>query len=260
MGLSFSKWLIVSEIFKLDQGSHVLTLSEALELSPEAQARIDTTKASYKPGPHENDHLVAAVLGLKPTAIVSYAHHPESPAASIVSDAIKRDTGNVGRVQAELLSHGIKVRPDFHMIHMDLPGYTKMNIIVGGKAAVEELWQIYKCQYYLDFISSDDHKNVSPEILDRVNKMLHGRCDVFCSRGYGGMNCQPIHKRIGELLGYTDEQVDTFLKSMGGYKHMPDVEYPFELPPSLASVPKRKGFEPHESRNNFIRSKTASFI
>jgi len=73
------------------------------------------------------------------------------------------------------------------------------------------------------------------------------------------MNCQPIHKRIGELLGYTDQQVDDFLKSMGGYKHMPDVEYPFELPPALAA-PRKKGFEPHESRNHFIRPKAPLFI
>jgi len=100
MALSFSKWLVVSEVFRLDLG-HVLTLAEALELSPEAQARIDKTKSSYQPGPHASDHLVAAVLGYKPAAIVLYAHHPESPAAAIVTDAIKK--GDSDRIQAELL-------------------------------------------------------------------------------------------------------------------------------------------------------------
>lgn len=110
MGLSFSKWLIVSEVFELDLG-HVLTLSEALSLSPEAQERIDATKSSYQPGPYSKDHLVAAILGFKPASIVVYSHHPESPAAAIVSDEIKN--GHSDRIQAELLSHGFKVRPDF---------------------------------------------------------------------------------------------------------------------------------------------------
>lgn len=251
--------MVVSEVFRLDQG-HVVTFAEALELSPEAQARIYHTQATYKPGPHSGDHLIAAILGLKPAAIVRYDYHPESPASSVVADAIKKDFGNLGRIQAELLTHGIKVRPDFHIIHMNLPGYSRTNIIVGGRAAAEELWKVYQCQYYLDFLTSADHGNVAPEIIGRVNQMLHGRCDVFCKRGYGGMNCKPIHKRIGELLGYTDQQVDSFLKDMKGYNHMPDVEYPFELPPALASAPKKKGFEPNESRNHFIQSKSASFI
>ena len=256
MALSFSKWLVVSEVFRLDLG-HVLTLAEALELSPEAQARIDKTKSSYQPGPHASDHLVAAVLGYKPAAIVLYAHHPESPAAAIVTDAIKK--GDSDRIQAELLAHGIKVRPDFHIIHMNLPGYSTANIMVGGKAAVEELWKVYQCQFYLDQLSSGDHAAVTPEMMAKANNVMRGRCEVLCKRGYGGMNCQPIHKRIGELLGYTDQQVDDFLKSMGGYKHMPDVEYPFELPPALAA-PRKKGFEPHESRNHFIRPKAPLFI
>lgn len=73
------------------------------------------------------------------------------------------------------------------------------------------------------------------------------------------VSCRMV-KIIGELLGYTDQQVDDFLKSMERYKHMPDVEYPFELPPALAAAPKKKGFEPHESRNHFIRPKASSFI
>lgn len=253
MGLSFSKWLIIAEVFNLDFGK-VLTLAEALDLSPEAQERINVTKASYAPGPHTGDHLVAAVLGLKPAALLRYEHHPENPAASIVSDAIKK--GDSGRVQAELLSHGIKVRPDFNIIYMNLPGYSKSQIIVGGKAATEELWKVYQCQYNLDFLSSGDHSEVTPEIMGRVNKMMHGRCEVFCKRGEAGMNCIPIHKRIGELLGYTDEQVDGFLndmKKVGGYNHMPDVEYPVELPTSLAASPRKKGFKPYESTNYLIR-------
>lgn len=79
------------------------------------------------------------------------------------------------------------------------------------------------------------------------------------------MNCKPIHKRIGELLGYTDEQVDSFINDPnaipGGYGHMPDVEYPFELPPSLSDVPRKKGFSPHESRIQWSsRYKTSSSI
>ena len=49
-------------------------------------------------------------------------------------------------------------------------------------------------------------------------------------------------------IGYTDEQVDKWLAQAPGYNHMPDVEYPFELPPALAAAPRKKGFAPHESR------------
>jgi len=266
MGLSFSKWLVVSEVFKLDQG-HVVSLAEALELSPEVKDRISYVKGNYLPSSHQqqpHDHLIAAILGFKPAAIIRYDHHPENPASALVVDAIKKDFGgNNGRIQAELLSHGLKVRPDFHILHMNLPKYSIANIFVGGRAAVEELWQIYKCQYFLDYASSDDHKNLTPEIMNRINSMANSRCEVFCKRGEGGINCAPIHKRIGELLGYPEHQVDDFIKglmSQKGYNHMPDLEYPFELPPSLAAVPRKKGFEPHESRQHFVRSKAPSFI
>ena len=245
MGLAFSHWLTIHEVFRLDQG-RVLTLAEALDPQAIAQQRISSVRASYQPGP-QGDHIAAAVSGLKPAAIIRYDHHPESPAATVVSDSLKKTPTDLGQVQAELLKAGIKVRPDFHIIHMNLPGYSTTNIIVGGREESEELWKLLKCQYYLDFISSDNHSHVTPEIMRQVNDMLHGKCDVFCQRGYGGMDCQPIHRRIGQLLGYTDQQVDDFISTMGGYNHIPDVKYPFELPASLASVPRKKGFVPHES-------------
>lgn len=249
MGFSFSKWLIVNEVFNLNSGQ-VLNLVEALQLGSTAQRQIKKfNNMPYKPGPNNENHLVAAVLGYKPCAIVRYDHHPESPAAAVVSDELKAsDTKNSGQIQAELLAHGIKVRPDFHIVHMNLPGYSTRNIIVGGKEPSEELWKLYKCQYYLDFISSPDHANVTPDVISKVNNMLHGRCDVFCKRGYAGMDCQPIHKRIGQLLGYTEEQVNDFLKSMGGYNHIPDVKYPIDLPSSIEKLPRKKGFVPNETK------------
>lgn len=143
---------------------------------------------------------------------------------------------------------------------MNLPGYSTTNIIVGGRAATEELWKVYQCQYFLDQLGTKNHTSVSPEIMAKVDKSMRGQCQSLCNQGYAGLNCQPIHKRIGELLGYTDQQVDDFLKSMGGYNHMPDVDYPFELPPSLANTPRGKGFESNESKNHFVRSKATSFI
>ena len=130
-----------------------------------AQKQIAAIPGIYKPGPgKETDQIVAAVVGLKPTAIIRYNHHPDSPAAAVVADEIKKKAigGNAGALQAELLKHGIKVRPDFHIIHMNLPGYTQANIIIGGREGVEELWSILKCQYYLDMVSSDDHSSVTP--------------------------------------------------------------------------------------------------
>lgn len=270
MGLSFSQFLVVNEVFRLDHG-RVLTLAEIIypqsseepfDAKTVAQQQIAAIPGKYKPGPgKDSDHIVAAVVGLKPTAIIRYDHHPDSPAAAVVSDEIKKKapTGNAGAIQAELLKHGIQVRPDFHIIHMNLPGYTQANIIIGGRKDAEELWSVLKCQYYLDMVSSDDHQTVTPELMVKVNSMMNGQCQVFCKPGEAGINCKPLHRRIGQLLGYTDEQVDTFLAGMtpdkGGYDYMPDVQYPFELPPSLAAVPKKKGFIPNESRY-----KSASFV
>jgi len=273
MGLSFSQFLVVNEVFRLDQG-RVLTLAEVITGLPTnepegpfdakaiAQQQIAAIPGKYKPGPGaETDQIVAAVVGLKPTAIIRYNHHPDSPAAAVVADEIKKKAigGNAGALQSELLKHGIQVRPDFHIIHMNFPGYTQANIIIGGRKDTEELWSILKCQYYLDMVSSDDHAEVSPELMGKVNDIMQGRCQVFCQPGNAGINCKPLHRRIGQLLGYTDEQVDSFLATMtpdkGGYDHMPDIQYPFELPPSLAAIPKKKGFSPNESRY-----KTASFI
>lgn len=261
MGLSFSQFLVVNEVFRLDYG-RVLTLAEAIDPRAVAQQQIADIPNKYKPGPGlESDHIVAAVVGLKPTAIITYHHHPESPAAAVVSDEIKKrantPTGELrwpeqGAIQAELLKHGIKVRPDFHIAHMNFPGYTQANIVIGGRKDVEELLSVLKCQYYLDMVSSDDHQNVNPELLAKLDAMMAGQCKVFCNPGNAGINCKPLHRRIGQLLGYTDQQVDSFLAGMtpekGGYDHIPDVQYPFELPPSLAAVPKKKGFVPNESR------------
>ena len=269
MELSFSHWLTIREVFALDYG-HVLTLAEAvgLQTPPKespifspfknsdgdpkviAQQRIAAVRSSYKKGLTGNNDvdIAAAVAGLKPASIIRYDHHPENPAAAFVIDKIKKNpSNNTGAIQAELLKAGIQIRSDFNIIHMNLPGYSTTNIIVGGRKETEELWKLLKCQYYLDFISSDDHSGVTPQTMKQVNDMLHGKCDVFCQRGYAGMDCQPIHKRIGQLLGYTDQEVDDFISSMGGYNHMPDVDYPFELPASLANVPRKKGFVPHES-------------
>lgn len=68
-----------------------------------------------------------------------------------------------------------------------------------------------------------------------------------------------MHKRIGQLLGYADEQINSFLNSLeGGFNHLPDYNYPMELPHSLASLPRRKGFEPHESRIWITRPQTSN--
>jgi hypothetical protein len=248
MGFSFNQWLAIYEVFKLDQG-RVLTLSEVLDgMNPDTADKIAATRDSYKPGPYSSDPLIASIIGLKPVSIVRYAHHPENPAAEFVADKLKKDSGNFGRIQAELLSYGIKTRPDFHIIHMDLPGYTSGQLIVGGKKPAEELWDLYKCQYYLDYVSSDDHSNVTPEVMKSVNDMMNGHCEVFCKVGSAGMNCKPLHKRIGQLLGYTDEQVDDFIHNsmQHGYNHIPDVPYPFDLPDALKAIPRKKGFTPQE--------------
>lgn len=245
MGLSFSKFLAIHEIFLLDEG-RVLSLVEAVGISADAataaQSQLANVRANYKPDPFGADHLAAACAGLKPAAIVNYAHHPESPAAAVVSDELRKDAhANIGEIQAELLSHGFKVRPDFHIIHMNLPNYSKASIIVGGRAAVEELWKLMQCQYFLDIVSSPDNTEINANVIRDATKKMRGQCTAYCNRGFAGMQCKPLHRRIGELLGYTDDQVNTYLNDVGGYDHLPDLEYPIELPQSLAGVPRRKG-------------------
>jgi hypothetical protein len=124
---------------------------------------------------------------------------------------------------------------------MNFPGYSASNIIVGGRAAVEELWIVLQCQYYLDLLSSGDTDAFD---LQKVTTMLRGQC--HCPIPSDPQGCKPVHRRIGQLLGYSDKEVDDFVSNMAGYNHMPDVEYPFELPSSLANVPKKKGFSPNE--------------
>ena len=119
---------------------------------------------------------------------------------------------------------------------MNFPGYSASNIIVGGRAAVEELWIVLQCQYYLDLLSSGDTDAFD---LQKVTTMLRGQC--HCPIPSDPQGCKPVHRRIGQLLGYSDKEVDDFVSNMAGYNHMPDVEYPFELPPSLANVPKNQG-------------------
>lgn len=245
MGLSFSKFLAIHEIFLLDKG-RVLSLVEAVGISADAtaqaQAQLADVRATYKPDPFGADHLAAACAGLKPAAVVSYFHHPESPAAAVVSDELRKDSdATAGEIQAELLKHGFQVRPDFHIIHMNLPNYAKRSIIVGGRAAVEELWKLFQCQYFLDIVSSPDHSEINADAIAKATRQLRGQCNGFCTRGMAGMQCKPIHKRIGQLLGYTDEQVDDFVNNMtGGYDHLPDLQYPVEIPRSLAGIPRRK--------------------
>lgn len=259
MELSFSKYLAINEIFCLDQGK-VLSLSEALsfrgdedETDPQAvvRDRIASVQANYVPGPRGSDHLTAAVLGFKPCAIIQYKHHPESPAAAIVAEKLKTGTSNAGAIQAELLKHGFKVRSDFAIVPIHLDKYMTTMILVGGKAACDEMKTLYMCQFHLDLISSPAAQ-ADPDKMARVPDIVHGKCDNYCGTpGPGGEKCMPIHRRIGQLLGYTQEQVEEFLagmKTSGGYDHMPDVKYPVDLPPSLASVPRRKGFTPNESR------------
>lgn len=240
MGLSFSKYLAIHEIFQLDR-ARVLSLAEVVEPPPSAADQLARVRTSYRPDPAGSDHLAAVCAGLKPAAIVSYIHHPDSPAAAVVSDKLRKDHNlTAGEVQAELLKHGFKVRPDFHIIHMDLPNYSSSSIIVGGRAAVEELWQLLRCQFYLDLISSPDHPEINQDVIQQMNKKVLGQCRAYCNRGTAGLQCKPIHKRIGELLGYTDEQIHDFLQSMThGQDTLPDIDYPMGLPQSLAGVPRR---------------------
>jgi len=244
MGLSFSKFLIIHELFSLDKGQ-VLSLAEAVNISTDAatqaQDQLAAVRATYKPNPAGADHLAAVCAGLKPAAIVSYIHHPESPAAAVVSDELHKDLDvTAGEIQAELLKHGFKVRPDFHIIHMNLPNYSKMSIIVGGRAAVEELWKLFQCQYFLDVASSPDNPKIDDAAVNQAAKQLRGQCNRFCTHGNAGMTCKPIHKRIGQLLGYTKQQVDDFVNNITGYDHLPDLEYPIEMPRSLTGITRKK--------------------
>lgn len=255
MDLSFSQYLAIHEIFRLDYGK-VLTLREIFNQEDDsdpaaaAQKRIASVKDKYVPGPYGSDHLTAAVLGYKPCAIVQYQHHESNPAAEVVKDILKIGGSNVGAIQGELLRHGFKVRPDFTVTPLFLPGYMTSMMLVGGKKACEEMKTLYMCQFHLDLISSPEIQS-DPDKMAKVPDLVHDKCDAFCDMsGTGGDKCMPLHKRIGQLLGYTDQQVEEFLADMkerGGYDHMPDVKYPVDLPPSLAGVPRKKGFSPNES-------------
>lgn len=227
--MSFCQYFVLGEMFNLNDGC-VLTLESS---NPEktAKKRIAKVFKNYSPAPNGVDHLAAAVAGLKPCSLIQYSHHPENPAADFVIDSLKKNPTNLGAVQAKLLQYGFKIRPDFSIVHINLPNYMTSWIAVGGKKQCEELKSLYECQYYLDNISAVG------------NKDMQIKCKSYCTMGNAGMNCKPIHKRIGELLGYTEDQINHWLHQTNGYNHIPDLEYPFELPKSLNSVPRKIGYQ-----------------
>lgn len=148
---------------------------------------------------------------------------------------------NFGLVQKMLLAQGLRMVPDFTILPFKMQGRPQF-MIVGKEKNVRELADLIRMQTYIDLMSHPKAQ-LDPEARREALRALRGK--GVCKAGDAGINCFPIHRRIGELLGYTPEQVNELRQLMAGdsIDRLPDIDYRgLNMPTGLRDEPRQPGF------------------
>lgn len=242
---TFSFWLAISEALDTSSSPRMQYGRSPVDPRKEVERQLSDVEKNYKPGPWPQNftHLAAAVTGKKPVALIQYSGTSGHPALMAQRDPKRnpaKDHLNFGLVQKMMLQHGMKRRPDFTIQPINIPGFMDGWLAVGGEKEVREIYELLKLQRYMDIMSHPENASWM-QVKDAVRAMRKYRDAEVCKVGEAGSCCLPLHQRIGQLLGYTDQQVTDFLHSLGsdGRECIPDIPYPGSLPDVLRNAPRR---------------------
>lgn len=212
--------------------STYLSLIEGIDATdPKVQRSLQKTLAAGQayagePFPKANDpeveniHLAAACVGKKPACVMMtnmLTDHPDEVARIVTH---------------ELLSHGRRVRPDFTVMPMSIPGFMNNWSLIGGKDAVHELHDLLRMQYEMSVQMAPELASMSDdEKRQHVADIIRG--SKKCGQGgESGWTCAPLHRRIGQLFGYDPSSIEQHVGGMP-LQHVPNLPMYTKVAPSM---------------------------
>ena len=165
--------------------------------------------------------LAAACVGTKPVCMV-------------MTGMLAPDENEIERVLVQhMLAHGRRVRPDFEVKSCaDIPGF-KVWSLVGGKAAVEELHQLFKFQFEMGAQTAPELEDMTPEEkIQWIKDVVAGsrKCNNAGDASYA---CAPLHRRIGQLFGYDPAAIEDHISKNASLPHVPNLPHYTGVPAAM---------------------------
>lgn len=245
-GLSFSKWLLVDELFAeataTQKKRDFLSVDQASlpDVRSEVQKYWDlgaTYNGETYPNGGEYVELAAAAQGRKPVALVQMrasGGHPALMSRRNPQNDKVVDYHNAGLIQKMLIQKALQHNEDFTVL--PLKGMSHGWLVAGEERAAREMERLYALQHELTLRSA--HKGfANPGDRDKIRQALskpyNATKQLACQEGDAGFTCQILHRHIGQLLGYDNKSIEDFVGTLPDQLPSHDTEFVSELPHSF---------------------------